>query len=73
MTLTPMEFDLTDHELTRLSAVLNACATNLNLVTMHAAECDARRLLYSSLNPEQRAIHQQLTEAGILNDPGPGS
>lgn len=73
MTLTPMEFDLTSHELTRLSAVLAACAADLDLLTMHANECDARRLLYSGLDPEQRRIHQQLTEAGILNDLGSGS
>ena len=66
MNLTDVTFDLTDHELTRLSAVLTACADNLSLVTMHAAECDARRLLYSSLDANQRRIHQQLTEAGIL-------
>ena len=69
--LTDMAFDFGTHELTRLSAVLTACGNNLNLVTMHAAECDARRLLYSSLNPEQRRIYQQLTEAGILNDSEP--
>lgn len=63
---TPVTFDLENHELTRLSAVLHACADNLNLVTLHAAECDARRLLYSSLDANQRRIHQQLTEAGIL-------
>lgn len=51
---TPVTFDLENHELTRLSAVLTA-------------ECDARRLLYSSLDANQRRIHQQLTEAGILN------
>ena len=50
---------------------LTACGDNLNLVSMHAAECDARRLLYSSLNPEQRRTYQQLTEAGILNDSEP--
>ena len=74
MNLTPMSFDFDGHELTRLSAVLTACGDNLNLVTLHAAECDARRLLYSSLSPEQRAIHKQLTEAGILNpDPVTGT
>ena len=66
MNLTDVTFDFADHELTRLSAVLTACADNLSLVTMHAAECDARRLLYSSLDANQRRIHQQLTEAGIL-------
>lgn len=65
--LTPVTFDFDGHELTRLSAVLTACGDNLNLVSMHAAECDARRLLYSSLSPEQRAIHKKLTEAGILS------
>jgi hypothetical protein len=26
---------------------------------------------YSSLSPEQRAVHQQLTDAGILTQPAP--
>jgi hypothetical protein len=68
--LTEFNVDFDDHELTRLSAVLTAC--DLDLLTMYHAEVDARRLLYGSLSPEQRAIHQQLSEAGILNDPGPG-
>jgi hypothetical protein len=69
MTLTPVEFDFDSHELARLAAVLSACPDDLDLITMHQNECDARRLLYSSLSPEQRAIHQQLTDAGILNGP----
>ena len=66
--LTAFNVDLEGHELTRLSAVLTACGDNLRLVSMHAADCDARRLLYSSLNPDQRAIYQRLTEAGIINN-----
>ena len=66
--LTPVTFDLDTHELERLSAVLHACGDNLSLVSMHAAECDARRMLYTGLNPDQRAIYQRLTEAGIINN-----
>ena len=65
--LTAFNVDLEGHELTRLSAVLTACGDNLRLVSMHAAECDARRMLYTGLDAEQRAIYQKLTEAGILN------
>jgi hypothetical protein len=64
--LTPVTFDFDSHELTRLAAVLAACSDDLDLLTMYQDECDARRMLYSSLNAEQRAIHQQLTDAGIL-------
>jgi hypothetical protein len=71
--LTNVTFDLEGHELARLSAVLTAAADNLSLVTMHALECDARRMLYGGLDAEQRAIYQQLTEAGILNGHMTGS
>jgi hypothetical protein len=64
--LTPVTFDFDSHELARLAAVLSACSHDLDLLTMHQNECDARRLLYTNLSPEQRAIHQQLTDAGIL-------
>jgi hypothetical protein len=64
--LTPVTFDLSGHETARVAAVLAACSDDLDLLTMHQDECDARRLLYSSLNAEQRAVHQQLTDAGIL-------
>ena len=62
----PFALDLDTHELTRLSAVLTACGDNLDLVTMHATESTARRLLYSNLSPEQRRIYGELHEAGVL-------
>lgn len=65
--LTDIAFDLTGHETARVAAILAACADDLDLLTMYHAECDARRLLYTSLSPEQRAVHQQLTDAGILS------
>ena len=64
--LTEVTFDLSGHETARVAAVLAACSDDVDLVAMHNAECDARRMLYSSLDAEQRAIHQQLTDAGIL-------
>jgi len=64
--LTEITFDLTGNETARVAAVLAASPDNMDLLTMYYDECDARRMLYSSLNPEQRAIHQQLTNAGIL-------
>jgi hypothetical protein len=64
--LTPVTFDFSNHELARLAAVLAACSDDRDLITMHQNECDARRMLYSSLDAEQRRIHQQLTDAGIL-------
>jgi hypothetical protein len=67
--LTEMTFTFDDHELARVVTVLSACE-DLDLVSMHAGECDARRLLYSSLDLEQRAIYRQLNEAGILSGPG---
>lgn len=64
--LASFTFDLDAHELTRLTAVLTACGDQFDLLTMHNDEVDARRVLYGSLSVEQRVIHQQLTEAGIL-------
>jgi len=64
--LTPVIFDLSGHETARVSAVLAACSDDMDLLTMYHAEVDARRMLYSSLDAEQRAIHRQLTQAGIL-------
>jgi hypothetical protein len=64
--LTPVDFNFDNHELVRLAAVLSACSPDLDLLTMYYNECDAHRLLYSRLSPEQRAIHRQLTDAGIL-------
>lgn len=65
--LTPVEFDLSGHETARAAAVLAACSDDLDLLALYHAEVDARRMLYSSLDAEQRRIHQQLTEAGILS------
>lgn len=66
--LTPVTFDFDSHELARLATVLSACSHDLDLLTMHQDECDARRLLYSGLDAEQRAVHQQLTDASILGE-----
>jgi hypothetical protein len=64
--LTPIAFDLSGHETARVAAVLAACADDMDLLAMYHAECDARRMLYSSLDAEQRAIHKQLVDDGIL-------
>lgn len=67
MTLTNVVvFDFTNHETARVAAVLAACSDQLDLITMYEAEVEARRMLYGGLSPEQRAIHRQLTDAGIL-------
>ena len=66
--LTEVAFDLSGHETARVAAVLAACSDDMDLLAVYNAECDARRMLYGSLSPEQRAVHQQLTDAGILGN-----
>jgi hypothetical protein len=67
--LMPFVFDLTTHEIRRITAVLDAMP-DWDPAGVLAAEAEAHSLLYSGLNAEQRSIYGRLCEAGVL-DAGP--
>jgi hypothetical protein len=58
-------WDLTSHELRRLSATLEGMA-DWDPEGSLRMESEAYRLLMSDLDDEQRAIHRMLVEAGVL-------
>jgi Family of unknown function (DUF6400) len=59
-------FDLTEHETTRLAAVLDALGDSYDPAEVLAGEAEAWRLLMSDLSPEQQKIRQQLIDAGVI-------
>ncbi|WP_214368658.1 DUF6400 family protein [Pseudonocardia sp. H11422] len=59
-------FDLAAHENHRLAAVL-AATPDWDPGSALAAETEARRRLYSDLDPEQERIYRMLVEAGVLD------
>lgn len=65
--LTEFFFDLTEHEGTRLAAVL-AATPNWDPVAVLADETRAHELLYSNLDDGQRAVLAELQAAGVLDD-----
>jgi hypothetical protein len=58
-------WDLTSHELRRLSATLGGMP-DWDPEGSLRMETEAYRLLMSDLDDEQRAIHRMLVEAGVL-------
>ena len=64
--LTSFTFDLTAHEIRRLSAVLDAMP-QWDPAAALTAETEAYTLLYSDLSAEQRAIYELLREEGVLD------
>lgn len=64
--LVPFHIDLAEWEQQRLAAVLAGAGDQLDLVGMYWDECDAHRLLYAGLSPEQWKVYDQLVEAGVL-------
>jgi hypothetical protein len=64
--LVPFTFDLTAHEIPRLTAVLDA-TPGWDPVAVLAAEIEAHALLYSGLNAEQCSIYNLLYEEGVLD------
>jgi hypothetical protein len=58
-------WDLTSHELRRLSATLEGMP-DWDPEGSLRMETEAYRLLMSDLDDEQRAIHRMLVEAGVL-------
>jgi hypothetical protein len=67
--LAPFSFNLTAHEIRRMTAVLDAMP-DWDPAAVLAAEAEAHSLLYSGLNTGQRSIYDQLCKAGVL-DAGP--
>ncbi|MBA2308162.1 MAG: hypothetical protein H0W01_02410 [Pseudonocardiales bacterium] len=59
-------FDLTEHEATRLAAVLEA-TPDWDPSAMLEAETEAHRLLYSNLSPEQAAAYRMLVDEGLID------
>ncbi|MDQ2790830.1 MAG: hypothetical protein DLM60_16895 [Pseudonocardiales bacterium] len=67
--LMPFIFDLTAHEIRRMTAVLDAMP-DWDPAAVLAAEVEAHSMLYSGLNTEQRSVYDLLCEEGVL-DAGP--
>jgi hypothetical protein len=59
-------FDLTAHEIHRLTSVLNAMP-EWDPIAVLAAEAEAHALLYSDLNAEQRSTYDLLYEEGVFD------
>jgi hypothetical protein len=64
--LVDFELDLTAHELSRRAHVLEA-VPDWDPIAVLEGERAAWELLMSDLDPEQRAIHRMLVEAGVLD------
>ncbi len=64
--LMPFVFDLTAHEIRRMTAVLDATSA-WDPAAVLAAEVEAQSLLYSGLNTEQRSVYDLLCEEGVLD------
>jgi hypothetical protein len=69
-TLVPFTVDLTAHEGTRLTAVLDAVGPLWDPAEVCSGEAEAQRMLYAHLNPEQQVTHDVLIAAGVLADSG---
>jgi hypothetical protein len=64
--LMPFTFDLTAHEIRRITAVLDAMP-DWDPAAVLAAEAEAYSLLYSGLTAEQRSVYDLLCEEGVLD------
>lgn len=60
-----MSFDLSGDEIRRRQLMLQACDDYDPSVAI-ADEAEAYRRLYSNLDAEQQAIHDELVAAGVL-------
>ena len=64
--LTDWSMDLYGNELERIAATLAAAGHTMDLVTMHADEADAHRMLYTGLDVQQQVALNELRAAGVL-------
>lgn len=62
----PFTFDLTSHEIDRLTAVLRAMP-DWDPAAVLAQETEAHELLYSGLDEEQLAVYDLLRAEGVLD------
>jgi hypothetical protein len=66
--LVPFTIDLTAHEGARLAAVLDALGPHWDPTEIYTGEAEARRMLYTHLDPDQQATYDVLVAAGVLPD-----
>lgn len=66
--LVSFNIDLTAHEGTRLAAVLEALGPHWDPAEVYASEAEARRMLYTHLDPDQQAAYALLIADGALPD-----
>ncbi|MBV8541495.1 MAG: hypothetical protein JO063_06395 [Pseudonocardiales bacterium] len=66
--LVPFNVDLTAHEAARLAAVLGALGSHWDPTEIYAGEAQARRMLYTDLDPDQQATYDVLIAGGVLPD-----
>lgn len=64
----PFNIDLTAHECARLAAVLDAVSWYWDPTEVYTGEAEARRLLYTNLDPDQQAVYDLLIADGVLPD-----
>ncbi|MBV9143955.1 MAG: hypothetical protein JO115_24055 [Pseudonocardiales bacterium] len=64
----PFTIDLSAHEAARLAAVLNALGSHWDPAEIYTGEAEARRMLYSHLDPDQQATYDVLLADGVLPD-----
>lgn len=64
----PFTIDLSAHEAARLAAVLHALGSHWDPAEIYAGEAEARRMLYTHLDPDQQATYDVLLADGVLPD-----
>lgn len=66
--LVPFTIDLSAHEAARLAAVLDALGSRWDPAEVYTGEAEARRALYTNLDPDQQATYDVLLADGVLPD-----
>lgn len=67
--LVPFNIDLTAHEAARLAAVLDALGSHWDPSKIYVGEAEARRMLYTHLDPDQQATYNVLIANDVLPTP----
>ena len=65
--LVPFHIDLAGWEQERVATVLTGAGDLMDLHGMYWDEADATQRLYGGLDAEQRAVYQQLVDAGVMD------
>ena len=66
--LVPFTIDLTAHEGTRLTAILDALGPHWDPTQIYTDEAEAHQMLYTHLDPDQQAVYDLLIADGVLLD-----